>query len=105
MNEHPLKNEETFTKFVNGLCCNGCRFFIGEKCIETHFKEHDEDKAWTIQASLNEYLKTKSESEKEFIENINNYYLCLAVESRPQKWWYVAFRFIKNYNLWKYGKK
>ena len=85
MTENPLKSEETFQKFVNGLCCNGCKFFINEKCTEKDAKLHDEDKAWTIQASLNEYLKTKSECEKEFIENINNYYLCLAFESRPQK--------------------
>jgi hypothetical protein len=75
MTEH-LKSEESFQKFVDGLCCNGCKFFVGEKCTEKDSEAHDADKAWTIQASLNEYLKTHSESEKEFIDNINNYYLC-----------------------------
>lgn len=87
MTENPLKSEESFQKFVNGLCCNGCKFFVNEKCTEKNAKEHDEDKAWTIQAELNEYLYTKNEvqrkSHMEFIKNINNYYICLAFESRP----------------------
>jgi hypothetical protein len=82
MIENPLKSEETFQKFVNGLCCNGCKFFVSEKCCEENHEAHDADKAWTIQASLNDYLKTKRESDREFVENINNYYVCLAFESR-----------------------
>jgi hypothetical protein len=88
VSENPLKSEETFTKFVNGLCCNGCKFFVKDKCTEKDAKLHDEDKAWTVQAELNEYLHNKNEEQRkgnmEFIENINNYYLCLAFESRQQ---------------------
>jgi len=84
MKKHPLENEETFQKFVDGLCCNGCRFFVDEKCTEKDHEAHDADKSWTIQGALNEYLKTKNESEKEFVENINNYFLCEKFDSRKQ---------------------
>jgi hypothetical protein len=67
---------------MNELCCNGCKFFVDEKCTEKDHKAHDEDKSIMIQASLNAYLQNQSESEREFVDHINNYYICLMFKSR-----------------------
>jgi hypothetical protein len=82
---NPLATEESFEKFVNGICCNGCKFFINEKCTEKDYEKHNLDKTWTVQAALDEYLHSTNEltrkNEKKFIENINNYYVCEQFES------------------------
>lgn len=82
MNNPNLDSEESFKKFVNKLCCNGCKHFVNNKCTKKNAKAHEIDKAWTIQASLNDYLQTRKESDREFIENINDYYICMAFESK-----------------------
>ena len=83
-----LASEESFKKFVNGLCCNGCRWFVKDQCIEADHEAHDVDKAWTVQAGMNEYLHATNEqakeNHKEFIDHINNYYLCLQFKSRNE---------------------
>lgn len=76
-----LKTEASFTKFVSGLCCNGCKFFKDSKCTETDAKKHDIDKSFMIQEAMNDYFHTKNDSHQEFAENINNYYMCDKFES------------------------
>ena len=88
MPENPLASEESFQKFVNGLCCNGCQFFVDEICTEKDHDKHDEDKSWTIQGVMNDYLQNHIESDWEFVDHINNYYVCEEFESRipPKNW-------------------
>ena len=74
------------------FCCNGCQFFVDGKCTEKDHKKHENDKSMMVQAATNEYLhatnEQQKENEKEFIDHINNYYLCDKFESRipPLDW-------------------
>ena len=80
-----LESEESFQKFVNGLCCNGCRWFVKDQCIEIDHEAHDVDRSLLLQEATNEYLHATSEEakehHKEFIDHINNYYLCEQFKS------------------------
>jgi hypothetical protein len=85
---NPLKSEESFTKFVNGLCCNGCKFLVNDVCTEKDAKLHDVDRSWLVQDAINQSLHATNDEakiyHKEFADNINNYYLCEEFISRKQ---------------------
>ena len=37
-------SEESFKRFLNTLCCSGCKFFVDKNCTEENAHEHNIEK-------------------------------------------------------------
>lgn len=66
------KSEESFEKYLSTLSCNGCSFFVNEKCTETNSEEHEKDK----QVISDILTKKGGEFNLQWVKNINNYFIC-----------------------------
>ena len=78
MEQHPLTNEKTFTKWLSKLSCNGCLFFIDKKCTHEKAIENEEDKPFLIEHAI----KKGDAFSIEWAENINDHFVCTNYKSK-----------------------
>lgn len=78
MGKHPLTNEKTFTEFLTTLSCNGCKYFIDEKCTHENAEENEKDKPILVQSAL----KRGDLFSIEWAKNINNHFVCTKYKSK-----------------------
>ena len=78
MKEHPLTNEKTFTKWLGTLSCNGCQFFIENKCTHEKAEENEQDKPFLIQY----HNMIGKPFNIEWAKNIDNHFVCLNYKPR-----------------------
>ena len=80
MEENPLINEETFTKWLGGISCNGCKYFTDEKCTHEKAEENVKDKPFLIE----HHNKIGKPFNIEWAKNINNHFVCTNYKSREE---------------------
>ncbi len=90
MEKHFLSSENSFTKFLNTLCCEQCVFFIEKKCAHEKSVVREADKVDLAKAYEECYIDGWKETPppiskareamlngfKERAENIDKYFVC-----------------------------
>lgn len=80
MEQHPLTNENNFTKWLSKLSCNGCLFFVEQKCTHEKAIENEKDKPFLIEY----HNKIGKPFNIEWAKNINDHFVCTNYESKKQ---------------------
>ncbi len=65
-------NEQAFEKLLDTLSCNGCSFFINEKCTQQNAEKNESDKSTLVKDSI----KEGTEFSIEWAKNINSHFVC-----------------------------
>ena len=64
--QHPLTNEETFSKWLSTMCCRTCVLLKDDKCTHEKAEEHEAAKDWC----------REDDKERGNIGDVNDYFIC-----------------------------
>ena len=70
--------EHSLTKWLDSLSCNGCKYFIDDKCNHEKAEQNEKDKPFLVEHAL----KKGNTFSTEWAKNIDNHFVCDNFESR-----------------------